>query len=40
MAKSKGRLSFRLIPPYGEERRKTASEAAKKNTKKLRKGSA
>ena len=36
----KGRLSFRLTPPYTEERKKAASEAAKKNTKNLRKGSA
>lgn len=27
----KSRLSFRLVPPYSEERRKTASENAKKN---------
>jgi uncharacterized OsmC-like protein len=26
----KGRFSFRLTAPYSEERRKTASEAAKK----------
>ena len=35
----KGRLSFRLTSPYSEERRKAVSEAAKKNTKNLRKGS-
>ena len=29
---SKGRLSFRLTAPYSEERRKVASEAAKKNS--------
>ena len=28
----KGRLSFRLTAPYGEERRRAASEAAKKNS--------
>ena len=28
----KGRLSFRLTAPYSEERRKAASEAAKKNS--------
>ena len=28
----KGRLSFRLTAPYNEERRKAASEAAKKNS--------
>jgi len=27
---AKGRFSFRLTAPYSEERRKTASEAAKK----------
>ena len=27
----KGRLSFRLTAPYSEERRKAASESAKKN---------
>ena len=28
----KGRLSFRLTAPYSEERRRVASEAAKKNS--------
>lgn len=28
----KGRLSFRLTAPYSEERRRAASEAAKKNS--------
>ncbi len=28
----KGRLSFRLTAPYNEERRRAASEAAKKNS--------
>ena len=28
----KGRLSFRLTAPYSEERRREASEAAKKNS--------
>ena len=28
----KGRLSFRLTAPYSKERRKAASEAAKKNS--------
>lgn len=27
----KSRLSFRLVPPYSDERRKAASENAKKN---------
>ena len=34
----KGRLSFRLTPPYSEERKKAASEATKRNTGNLRKG--
>ena len=32
----KGRLSFRLTAPYTEERKKAASEAAKKNTGNLK----
>lgn len=32
----KGRLSFRLTPPYSEERKNAASEAAKKNAGNLR----
>ena len=35
---SKGRFSFKLTAPYSEERRKAASELAKKNTKRLRQG--
>lgn len=33
---SKGRLSFKLTAPYDENRRKAASELAKKNTERLR----
>lgn len=32
----KGRLSFRLTPPYSEERKKAASDLAKNNTQNLR----
>ena len=32
---AKGRFSFRLTAPYSEERRRAASEAAKKNSGKL-----
>lgn len=35
----KGRLSFRLTPPYTEGRKNVASEAAKRNTGNLRRGS-
>ena len=34
----KGRFSFRLMPPYSEERKQAASELAKKNTRNLRRG--
>lgn len=34
----KGRFSFRLTPPYSEERKQAASALAKKNTKNLRRG--
>ena len=34
----KGRFSFRLTPPYSEERKQSASALAKRNTKKLRRG--
>ena len=33
---NKGRSGFKLTAPYSEERRKAASELAKKNTKRLR----
>ncbi len=33
---SKGRFGFKLTAPYDENRRKAASELAKKNTKRLR----
>ena len=33
---NKGRFGFKLTAPYSEERRKAASELAKKNTKRLR----
>ena len=33
---NKGRFSFKLTSPYSEERRKAASELAKKNTQRLR----
>ena len=32
----KGRLSFKLTAPYSDERRRAASNLAKKNTEKLR----
>ena len=34
----KGRFSFRLMPPYSEERKQAASALARKNTKNLRRG--
>lgn len=34
----KGRFSFRLTPPYSEERKQAASTLAKRNTKNLRRG--
>lgn len=33
---NKGRFGFKLTAPYSEERRKAASELAKKNTERLR----
>ena len=33
---SKGRFGFKLTAPYDENRRKAASELAKKNTERLR----
>ena len=33
---SKGRFGFKLTAPYTEERRKAASDLAKKNTERLR----
>ena len=33
---NKGRVGFKLTAPYSEERRKAASELAKKNTERLR----
>ena len=35
----KGRFGFKLTPPYNEERRKTASNLAQRNTERLRRKS-